>query len=221
MDKKIEGYIFDLDGVITDTARYHYLAWKKIADELNIVFTEKTNERLKGVSREKSFDIILEEGQKKEMPAEERARWCKKKNDIYISYIENMKKEEVLPGVREFLNEIRNGGKKTALGSASKNARQILDRLGLIQSFDVIVDGNMVKNAKPDPEVFLKAAALLHIEPENCVVFEDSIAGIIAARCGGMKTVGIGDKAILKEADVVITEFTKWMPEQIENNLIN
>ena len=148
-DKTMWGFIFDLDGVITDTAKYHYLAWKTIADELEIPFTEEINERLKGVSREKSFEIILEVGNRLDMKSEERAKWCEKKNKLYVDYIKQKIKDEVLPGVRVFLEKIRKGGDCIALGSASKNSKLILERLELQQkAFDVIVDGTMVTKAK-------------------------------------------------------------------------
>lgn len=215
----MKGFIFDLDGVITDTAKYHYLAWKKIADELQIPFTEEVNERLKGISREKSFKIILETGKRLDMGQKERAEWCRKKNQIYVDYIKQMKKEEVLPGVRKFLEEIRRGGNYAALGSASKNSGLILDRLELKDAFDVIVDGTMVTKAKPDPEVFLQGAGKMGIKPEDCIVFEDSKAGIEAAHRGGMKAVGIGSPVILQEADYVIDCFDGWTPEKIAQKL--
>lgn len=219
-DRAMWGFIFDLDGVITDTAKYHYLAWKIIADELKIPFTEEINERLKGVSREKSFEIILEVGKRLDMKPEERAKWCERKNKIYIDYIKQMNKDEVLPGVRVFLEKIRRGGDCVALGSASKNSRIILERLELQKAFDVIVDGTMVTKAKPDPEVFLQGAQKMCIDPERCIVFEDSKAGIEAAHRGGMKAIGIGDAKVLREADGVITGFEGWTPEKIVEEVV-
>lgn len=211
----MRGFIFDLDGVITDTAKYHFLAWKQIADELQIPFTEEINERLKGVSRERSFEIILETGNRTDMEEEERTRWREKKNRIYIEYIQNMKREEVLPGVREFLKEIKKDGNLAALGSASKNSALILERLELTDAFDVIVDGTMVTKAKPDPEVFLKGAERMGLKPECCIVFEDSVAGIEAAHQGKMRAVGVGKSEMLQKADCVITGFAGCSPEQI------
>ncbi len=207
---KHKAVIFDLDGVITDTARYHFLAWKKIADKLGIPFTEKDNERLKGVSRKESLEILLRLGDKKLSPAE-KEKFLEEKNRIFNAYIDKMNEEEILPGIRNVLNYLRFNHIPVALGSASKNARKILDALGLSRAFDVIVDGNEVQKAKPDPEVFLKAAEKLGVEPENCIVVEDAAAGIQAARLAGMKSIGIGKPAILKEADDVIphTRFLK------------
>ncbi|MGI6107839.1 MAG: beta-phosphoglucomutase [Lachnospiraceae bacterium] len=198
----IQGLIFDLDGVLVDTAKYHYLAWKKIADELGIPFTLKDNERLKGVSRVKSFQIILEIGNRT-MPPEEQEQWCTKKNNLYREYISHLTKDEILPGAEEFLREARKRGYKTALGSASKNAGMILDRLEISDLFDALIDGTKVSRAKPDPEVFLLGVQELGLKPEQCVVFEDAAAGIAAAHNGGMKAVGIGTRENLPEADLI------------------
>ena len=212
------GLIFDLDGVIVDTAKYHFLAWKSLAKELNIPFTLKDNERLKGVSRLQSFEIILEIGGRT-MSDEEKEFYCTKKNELYVSFIKELKKEEVLPGVRNFLEAARAAGIPTALGSASKNAAFILERLDLTALLNVIVDGTSVSAAKPDPEVFLKGASLLSLDPANCIVFEDSAAGITAAHRGNMKAIGVGLKENLPEADNWITGFDGLMPEDILNML--
>lgn len=201
-----KGLLFDLDGVIVDTAKYHYLAWKALADELGIPFTEKDNERLKGVSRMASFEIILELGGRT-MSEEEKQANCSKKNKLYVSYIKQLTKEEILPGVDEFLTEARAAGYKIALGSASKNSPLILDRLGITELFDAVVDGTKVSKAKPDPEVFLTGARELGLEPAQCVVFEDAAAGVEAAHNGGMKVVGIGNPAILGQAELVVAGF--------------
>lgn len=208
------GFIFDLDGVIVDTAKYHFLAWKKLAEELGIEFTPEDNERLKGVSRMRSFEIILEIGQRT-MSEEEKEFYCTRKNDIYLGYINKLEKEEVLPGVREFLEAARAANIPTALGSASKNAALILDKLELKDILDVIVDGTLVSAAKPDPEVFLKGAEFLSLSPENCIVFEDSAAGIEAAHRGGMKAVGVGSRINLGEADHLIDGFDNLTPQDI------
>ena len=208
------GFNFDLDGVIVDTAKYHFLAWKDLAEELNIPFTLEDNERLKGVSRLQSFEIILEIGGRT-MTDEEKEFYCTKKNDLYVSYIQKLKKEEVLPGVRNFLEHARAAGIPTALGSASKNARFILDKLDLTDLLDVIVDGTLVSAAKPDPEVFLKGADLLSLDPANCIVFEDSTAGIEAAHRGGMKAIGVGLKSNLPDADKWIASFDGLMPKNV------
>lgn len=204
--REYQGLLFDLDGVIVDTAKYHFLAWKALAEELGISFTEKDNERLKGVSRMASFEIILEIG-KRTMSQEEKEENCAKKNAMYVEYIKKLEKSELLPGVESFLREARNRGYKIALGSASKNSPLILERLGITDLFDAIVDGTKVKKAKPDPEVFLRGAKELGLWPEACVVFEDAAAGIQAAHNAGMKAVGIGDPKILFEADTVMPGF--------------
>ena len=202
----VKGLLFDLDGVIVDTAKYHYLAWKQLAQELGIHFDEKDNERLKGISRMASFDIILSLDNRT-MSQERKEACCKKKNDIYVDYIHKLQQEEILPGVKEFIKDAKAKGYKTALGSASRNAELILKRLDITELFDKIIDGTKVEKAKPDPEVFLKGAQELGIQPESCIVFEDSVAGIKAAHNGGMKAVGIGEEDNLAEADLVIPGF--------------
>lgn len=202
----IKACIFDLDGVIVDTAKYHFLAWKRLADELKIPFNESDNERLKGVSRMKSLEIILEIGHLN-LDEEEKEKLADKKNSWYVEYINRMKKEEILPGVENFLDTLRKKGIKLAVASASKNTRIILERLKLNDFFDTVVDGNMVSKAKPDPEIFIKAAMILDIAPEEAVVFEDAVAGIAAAKKAGMNVVGVGNKEILKDADIVIPDF--------------
>ena len=203
---KYKGLLFDLDGVIVDTAKYHYMAWKQIADELGIKFTEEDNERLKGVSRVRSFEIILEIGNVT-MSEDLQEFYREKKNQIYVEYISNLGKEEILPGVREFLETSKQQGYKIALGSASKNSMIILERLGLVDLFDAIIDGTKVSKAKPDPEVFLRGAKELGLHPGECIVFEDSVAGIKAARSGGMKAVGIGKEEVLPGADYYMLGF--------------
>ena len=205
MNKK--AFIFDLDGVIVDTAKYHFLAWQKIASELGIEFTPEHNEQLKGVSRVRSLDIILELG-KIEATQEEKNRWLVQKNEDYLSYLVNMNFSEILPGVIPILQFLKEHQQGIALGSASKNARPILEKTGIISYFDAIVDGNDVTNAKPDPEVFVQAARLLNITNENSIVFEDSVAGIQAANIAKMTSVGIGEAAILHEAKYIFKDFT-------------
>ena len=205
MNKK--GFIFDLDGVIVDTAKYHYLAWKKIADQLGINFTLEQNELLKGVSRVRSLDIILELG-KVEASQEDKDKWLVQKNEDYLTYLVDMNQSEILPGVFPVLQYLKEKGQLIALGSASKNARPILEKTGIESYFDVIVDGNDVTNAKPDPEVFLIAAKLLHVKPTNAIVFEDSVAGIQAANIGGMISIGIGEESVLHEAKYIFKDFT-------------
>ena len=205
MNKK--AFIFDLDGVIVDTARYHFLAWQKIAGELGIEFTPEHNEQLKGVSRVRSLDIILELG-KIEASQEEKNQWLVQKNEDYLSYLVNMNFSEILPGVIPILQFLKENQQGIALGSASKNARPILEKTGIISYFDAIVDGNDVINAKPDPEVFLQAARLLNISNENAIVFEDSVAGVQAANIAKMTSVGIGEASVLHEAKYIFKDFT-------------
>ncbi|HEY4618769.1 MAG TPA: beta-phosphoglucomutase [Flavobacterium sp.] len=205
MTKK--AFIFDLDGVIVDTARYHYLAWQKIAKELNINFTLEHNELLKGVSRVRSLDIILELGNV-EASQEDKNKWLIQKNEEYLSYLVDMDQSEILPGVIPVLKYLKEKNQAIALGSASKNARPILEKTGIIYYFDVIVDGNDVTNAKPDPEVFLIAAKLLGAKPEDAIVFEDSVAGVQAANIGNMTSIGIGEEKTLHEAKYIFEDFT-------------
>ena len=205
MTKK--AFIFDLDGVIVDTAKYHYLAWQKIAAEIGIEFTPEHNEDLKGVSRVRSLDLILELGKINATQAD-KDKWLKQKNEDYLSYLVHMNASEILPGVLDVLEFLKIKNQPIALGSASKNARPILEKTSIISYFDAIVDGNDVTNAKPDPEVFLVAAKLLHVEPENAIVFEDSFAGIQAANIAKMTSIGIGDAAILTKAQYNFPDFT-------------
>lgn len=202
-----KAFIFDLDGVIVDTAKYHYLAWQKIASELGIEFTLEHNELLKGVSRVRSLDIILELG-KVEASQEDKDKWLIQKNEDYLSYLVDMDESEILPGVLPVLKFLKEQNQPIALGSASKNARPILDKTGILHYFNAIVDGNDVSNAKPDPEVFLIAAKLLKTKPENSIVFEDSVAGIQAANIGKMVSVGIGEESVLHEAQYIFKDFT-------------
>lgn len=199
----IKGFLFDLDGVIVDTAKYHYLAWKRMADEINIPFTIEDNELLKGVSRMRSLDIVLSLDNRM-LPDAEKLALATRKNDWYMEYITKMEADEILPGALDFLIEAKKLGIKIALGSASKNAQTILDRLEITSYFDAIVSGNEVSKAKPDPEVFLLGAKLLGLEANECVVFEDAQAGVEAANNAGMKCVGIGSPEILGAADIVV-----------------
>lgn len=204
MLKNIKGAIFDLDGVIVDTAKYHYIAWKKLASELGFEFTKANNERLKGVSRMRSLEILLEIG-KINASENEKLIFAEKKNNWYLEYISKIDESELLPGAKEFLIQLKNNGIKVALGSASKNAPLILHNLGIESIFDCIIDGNKVTKAKPDPEVFILGAKGLGLKNEDCVVFEDAEAGVKAAKLAGMKCTGIGDRNILSEADEVIS----------------
>jgi beta-phosphoglucomutase len=214
-----KAFIFDLDGVIVDTAKYHYLAWLKIANQLDIEFTLEHNELLKGVSRVRSLDIILELG-KIDASQEDKNKWLVQKNEDYLSYLVDMNQSEILPGVLPVLKFLKERNQAIALGSASKNARPILEKTGIIHYFDAIVDGNDVSNAKPDPEVFLIAAKLLGTEPENAIVFEDSVAGVQAANIANMISIGIGEESILNEAKFIFEDFTH-IDESFIEALIN
>lgn len=215
-----KAFIFDLDGVIVDTAKYHFLAWQKIANRLGIDFTHEHNEQLKGVSRIRSLDIILGLGGVNARQ-EDKDRWLTEKNEDYLVYIENMKEDEILEGVVPVLQYLKDKGQKVALGSASKNARPILEKVGILHYFDAIVDGNDVTNAKPDPEVFIQAAQLLGLPSEGAIVFEDSVAGIQAANIAGMVSIGIGDKKVLQEAQYNFNDFTEIGTEFLETLVTN
>lgn len=200
---EIKACIFDLDGVLVDTAKYHYLAWKRLANELGFDFTEQDNERLKGVSRMRSLEILLELGKKKP-PEEEKEQLTAKKNVWYVEYITKIQEDEILPGVKKLLEALKQRGIKCAVGSASKNTMLILQRLQLVEYFDAISDGTKTTQAKPDPEVFLKAADMLGIPTKHCIVFEDAAAGVEAAKRAGMKCIGVGRPEALQGADMVI-----------------
>lgn len=200
--------IFDLDGVIVDTARYHYLAWASLARELGFEFTPAEGEATKGVSRMASLDIVLRAGGlENRFTAAEKERLAAEKNARYLSYVSAMTPSEVLPGVAAFLQDVRRSGAKVVLGSASKNAGPILDRCGLRPLFDAVIDGTEVSRAKPDPEVFTKGAEAVGADPAVCVVFEDAAAGIEAAARAGMRSVGVGGSPLLAHATMQLTTF--------------
>jgi beta-phosphoglucomutase len=210
-----KGFIFDLDGVIVDTAKYHFLAWKKLAKSIGIDFTEVQNEQLKGVSRVKSLEKILAWGNKT-ISEKEFNQLMAKKNEDYLSYIAKMNESEILPDVAKVLNYLIKEKQPISLGSASKNAREILEKVALYNKFNAIVDGNDVSKAKPDPEVFLIAAKQLKMQPEKCIVFEDSVAGIQAANAANMISIGIGSQQVLFEADYVFQDFTQMNTDFLE-----
>ena len=210
----IKGFLFDLDGVIVDTAKYHFLAWKKLANSLGIDFTEAQNEALKGVSRIDSLKKILAWGHLKKT-SEEIEQLASLKNDWYVDMIQTIKPGDELPGAKDFLINTRNAGVKSALGSASKNAETILDKLQIMDLFDAIIDGNQVTHSKPDPEVFLKGSSALGLNPDECVVFEDALAGIEAAKAGGMYSVGIGSPDVLDIADKVVSGLDAITVEEV------
>ncbi len=212
----IQACLFDLDGVIVDTAVYHYKAWKRLANELGFDFTEEQNELLKGVSRVRSLEIILEIGDLTKTDAE-KEELATRKNTWYVDMINQMLPDEVLPGAREFVQACRDAGIKTALGSASKNSMTILEKINMVDLFDAIIDGNKVSKAKPDPEVFLKGAEALRVAPSACVVFEDAIAGVDAAINGGMKVVGIGSPNVLKKANLVVSGLDEMSLDKLKS----
>ncbi|ACR79745.1 MULTISPECIES: beta-phosphoglucomutase [Kosmotoga] len=195
--------IFDMDGVIVDTARYHFLAWKKLAGELGFELSPELGEQLKGIGRLEALNIVLKFGSIK-ANEKDKQKLAKRKNNYYLEFISKIDESEVLPGVITFLKTLREAKLKTALATVSKNASVIIEKTGIEKLFDVIVDGNMIKNGKPDPEVFLKAAEMLEVSPQECIVFEDAVAGIEAAHRAGMKCIGIGNPSVLSKADFVI-----------------
>lgn len=199
----IRACIFDLDGVIVDTAHYHFLAWRRLARELGFDLTAEQNERLKGVSRMHSLDILLELGNRS-LPIEEKERLASKKNGWFVEYLEQMKPDEVFPGVLDLIWKLKRRGIRIALASSSKNARRVVQLLGIEDYFQAIVDGNMITHSKPDPEIFLLAANKLSVTPRECLVFEDAEAGVDAAIAAGMKCVGVGSAQQLQKAEMVI-----------------
>ena len=216
-NKKV--FIFDLDGVIVDTTKYHFLGWQKIAAQIGIEFTPEHNENLKGVSRINSLDIILQLGNI-QATQQDKNKWLIQKNENYLSYLKDMNESEVIPGVLTVLDYLKDRNQLIVLGSASKNARPILEKTNTINYFDAIVDGNDVTTAKPNPEVFLKAANLVNVTHENAIVFEDSVAGIQAANNANMISIGIGDEKILCEAKYLFKNFD-FMDVAFIESLIN
>lgn len=212
---QLKACLFDLDGVIVDTAKYHFLAWQRLANELGFSFTEHDNERLKGVSRVRSLEILLEIGGLS-FSEEEKAQMATRKNEWYVESIQNMDASEILPGVTAFFETLKVNGIKIALGSASKNAKMILGNIGMLDAFDAIIDGNLTSEAKPDPEVFLLGAQALGVDATECVVFEDAEAGIEAARRAKMHCIGIGSPEQLGEADFTIKQFTALSLSQVQ-----
>lgn len=196
-----KGVVFDLDGVLVDTAIYHFQAWKRLANELGIDFTAAENEQLKGVSRMQSLEKILHWG-RLDLDEKKKLLLAAQKNVWYLEFIQQMDEGGLLPGARELLIWLHDQGFKVALGSASKNAKLILQRTGIESLFDAVVDGNVVNESKPNPEVFLRAATYLKLDPQDCLVFEDAQAGVGAGRAAGMAVVGVG--ADLVHADVLI-----------------
>jgi len=210
MNSKI--FLFDLDGVIVDTAKYHYLAWRNLANSLGFDFTEEQNEHLKGVSRVKSLEILLEIGNVN-LTEDKKKTLLDVKNNEYLEYVNKMTPDEILPGVIRILDFLDKKGVKYALGSASKNASLILEKVGLLDRFSALVDGNDVSKAKPDPEVFLIGASKLKTDPENCIVVEDAIAGVQAANKAKMLSIGIGSREVLHEANYIFKDMNEIKSE--------
>ncbi len=214
----MKGFIFDLDGVIVDTAKYHYLAWKQLADQLDIPFTLQDNEKFKGVSRKRCLELLLEMGGL-QVSQEQFKSWLEEKNADYLKYIATMDASEILPDVTRVLDFLKGRNIPMALGSASKNAVPILEKVGLTHYFSTVVDGTQVTKAKPDPEVFLIAASRLDLPPGACVVIEDAQAGIAAANTAGMYSIGIGEAEVLLQADTVFRDFTEIQTSFLEEIL--
>ena len=196
----IQAFIFDLDGVITDTAEYHYRGWKRLADEEGLAFTREDNEQLRGIPRRESLLLILQD---RTYPEEKILEMMERKNKYYLEFIREISPRDLLPGAKELLEEIRAAGLKNALGSASKNAIEVLDRLGIRSLFDAIADGHSVERQKPAPDLFLHAAGQLGLGPEDCVVVEDAAAGIEAANAGGFHSIGLGPWERVAKAEAV------------------
>ncbi|MBU5673803.1 beta-phosphoglucomutase [Paenibacillus brevis] len=210
--KLFEAAIFDLDGVIVDTAKFHYQAWKRLAEELGFAFSEIENEQLKGVSRMDSLELLLRAGGITNLTRGQKEILASRKNEWYKEYLTTLTPADVLPGVARFLHHLRSSGIKTAIASASKNAPLILDKVNIGPLFDVVVDGNSIVKAKPDPEVFLQAARLLDAAPSACYVFEDAEAGVEGAIRAGMRVVGIGAEQLLARAHLTVTSFEQLEP---------
>lgn len=206
---KIKGLIFDLDGVLVFTDKFHYQAWKTMADELGVYFDETINHRLRGVSRMDSLEIILERYEGPDLSLREKEKLAEKKNEIYRTLLESMTPDDVTNEVRDTLTKLREKGYKLAIGSSSKNAKFILEKVELKDAFDAISDGNNITKSKPDPEVFLKAAEYLGLPPKACMVVEDAEAGIEAAKKGGMYAAGIGEAAKSINADESLKTFSE------------
>lgn len=211
----IKAVIFDLDGVIVDTAHYHFLAWKRQAKELGIDLTEKDNEKLKGVSRMQSLQVILDMG-KINISKEKKESLAERKNEWFREYIEAMKPSEIFPGVKDLITSMRKMGLKIALASSSKNAPRVIELLGIRNLFDALVDGSMIIDTKPDPEIFMLTAQKLNVAPKDCLVFEDAEAGVEAALRAGMKCVGVGS-VNLSKANMVIAKTADFKIEDLNS----
>jgi beta-phosphoglucomutase len=209
----MKAFLFDLDGVLVSTEHNHFLAWQRCAHSLDIAFSEKENELLKGVSRADSLKKILEIGAKTISAAEFEAL-LKSKNDFYLESIQDLNQENLLPGVLNLLEQAKAKGIRLGVGSSSKNANFILDKLHIRNYFEVVIDGNGVKDPKPHPEVFLNGASALGLDPSVCMVFEDAASGIAAAKAGGFTAVGVGNPHIADIADIYLNDLTEFRVEQ-------
>src|SRR5687768_791125 len=200
MSNMIRAFIFDLDGVITDTAEYHYRGWKRLADDEGLSFSREDNEHLRGIARHESLMLILKD---RVYPEAKILEMMERKNNYYLELIKEISPRDLLPGAKELLEEIRAAGLRIALGSASKNAGEVLDRLGIRSLFDAISDGYSVERQKPAPDLFLHAAGQLNLLPAECVVIEDAAAGIKAAKAGGFRSIGLGPRERVGNAEAV------------------
>lgn len=214
----IKACLFDLDGVIVDTAKYHFKAWRKMANALGFDFSEKENEQLKGVSRMGSINLILGWGNIT-LTEEEKLKWAAQKNDWYLEFLQNMDQKEILPGALEFVQDLQNKGYRIALGSASKNAVLALSKVEMLHFFEEIIDGNKTTKSKPDPQVFQMGAAALDCEPAECIVFEDAESGVTAANTGGFYSVGMGSPDNLGHANLVLSSLENITIEEIIDKL--
>jgi len=215
----IKACIFDLDGVIVDTAKYHFKAWERLARHLEIPFTEEDNEKMKGISRMDSLEIILGLGTK-QYSERDKQKFCMTKNTWYLESTQRMDANDILPGIVDFIAHLKENNTKIALGSASKNARLVLDIIGLKDAFEVIIDGNDVMNSKPDPEVFLKGATGLNVLPSEAIVIEDSAKGVDAAIAGGFYSIGIGIDEHLSHASMVLPSLENITISDISNRIL-
>jgi beta-phosphoglucomutase len=206
---RYQAVIFDLDGVITDTARYHYLAWKRLAETQGVHFDEEFNEHLKGIDRMGSLELILASA-KRSYTQEEKLALADEKNQHYVQLIASMSPADLLPGAVQALDACRATGLKIGLASVSKNAFAVLEMLGITGKFDYVVDAAKIARGKPDPEIFLKAASELGVSPERCLGVEDAVAGVASIKAAGMTALGIGDPAVLAQADKVIPDLSHF-----------
>jgi beta-phosphoglucomutase len=214
MPDRLKACLFDLDGVLVDTAKYHYIAWKRLAESFNVPFDEHDNEQLKGVSRVDSLEYILKKGNIL-LPQDKKNELMDLKNGWYLELVAQMRPDELLPNAMNFLKELKQHGMLIGLGSSSKNAQMIIDKTGIASLFDTVVDGRHVTHSKPHPEVFLKGAENLHVQPSETVVFEDAVNGIAAALAGGFKTIGTGSPSVLTQAHAVIPSLENFSYEQL------